>query len=116
MSFAQTLLCTCGSLAGNAVVYGNTIDTYTCVEALLYLGVSGSRIHLVQLPANSPVSCFNNPAVEEAVAEAVTEKGITIHRNSQLAQINDGQYPQPITLLSFTTDSDPLRLKCAVSY
>nr|XP_023697533.1 cilia- and flagella-associated protein 61 isoform X2 [Paramormyrops kingsleyae] len=98
----------------NAVVYGNTIDTYTCVEALLRLGVSGSRIHLVQLPANSPVSCFNDPAVEEAVAEVVTEKGITIHRNGQLAQINDGQDPQPITLLSFTTDSDPLRLKCAV--
>uniref|UniRef100_A0A3B3TBS5 Cilia and flagella associated protein 61 n=1 Tax=Paramormyrops kingsleyae TaxID=1676925 RepID=A0A3B3TBS5_9TELE len=99
---------------GMGMVYGNTIDTYTCVEALLRLGVSGSRIHLVQLPANSPVSCFNDPAVEEAVAEVVTEKGITIHRNGQLAQINDGQDPQPITLLSFTTDSDPLRLKCAV--
>uniref|UniRef100_A0A6Q2ZHM8 Cilia- and flagella-associated protein 61 N-terminal domain-containing protein n=1 Tax=Esox lucius TaxID=8010 RepID=A0A6Q2ZHM8_ESOLU len=104
---------------GNAVVYGNTIDAYTCAEALLRMGVQGSRIHLVHLPAAgasscSPGSCFSNPMVKKAVEKALEKTGVHVHLGCTLAQMNDGQHPEPITSLSFTSDGQPLRLECSV--
>uniref|UniRef100_A0A8C9VPS8 Cilia and flagella associated protein 61 n=1 Tax=Scleropages formosus TaxID=113540 RepID=A0A8C9VPS8_SCLFO len=99
---------------GNVVIYGNSIDAYTCVEALLCMGVSGSRIHLVHLPTDSPGSCFNNPTVERAVTEALNKRGVTVYENCLLAQVNDGQDPEPITAVSFTTNKEALRMECSV--
>ncbi|CDQ71582.1 unnamed protein product [Oncorhynchus mykiss] len=110
--------CFCGT-TGNAIVYGNTIDVYTCVETLLCLDVQGYRIHLVHLPTTegsscSPRSCFSNPTVEKAMKKALEKSGVHVHHNCLLAQMNDGQNPEPITSLSFTSDSQPLRLECSV--
>lgn len=111
--------CFCGT-TGNAIVYGNTIDVYTCVETLLCLDVQGYRIHLVHLPTTegsscSPSSCFSNPTVEKAMKKALEKSGVHVHHNCLLDQMNDGQNPEPITSLSFTSDSQPLRLECSVS-
>ncbi|KAK2864232.1 hypothetical protein Q7C36_003386 [Tachysurus vachellii] len=101
---------------GNAVVYGDTIDVYTCLETLLKLGVTGSRIHVVhQNPAGSP-SCFQNLTVYQAVRTALEDQDVWIHHNCLLAQINDGQHTEPLTSVSFTTDGPPLRLECAVFF
>ncbi|XP_030626735.1 cilia- and flagella-associated protein 61 [Chanos chanos] len=99
---------------GNAVVYGNTIDAYTCVEAFLCLGIRGSRIHLVHLPVDTPGSCFSNPSVEKAVKRALEKKEVHIHHNCLLAQLNDGQQAETITSVTFTTDPELLRLECSV--
>ncbi|XP_029589889.1 cilia- and flagella-associated protein 61 isoform X4 [Salmo trutta] len=115
----QWLLNNFVELKGNAIVYGNTIDVYTCVETLLCLDVQGYRIHLVHLPTTegsscSASSCFSNPTVEKAMKKALEKSGVHVHHNCLLAQMNDGQNPEPITSLSFTSDSQPLRLECSV--
>ncbi|XP_072543047.1 cilia- and flagella-associated protein 61 isoform X2 [Salminus brasiliensis] len=101
---------------GNAVVYGDSIDMYTCVEKLLCLGVRGSRIHVVYTSADEPHSSFNNSAVDQAVSSALQKKEVHVHHNCLLAQLNDGQHPEPLTAVSFTTDGPPLRLECAVFF
>lgn len=110
------MFCSASYPLGDTVVYGNSIDVYSCVEALMGMGVCGSRIHLVHPPTDSPGSCFDDPTVAEAVMRALGKSGIHIHHNCLLAQWNDGQHPDPITSVSFTTDGPPLRLKCAVSF
>lgn len=98
-------------------MYGNSIDVYSCVEALLAIGVCGSRIHLVHPPTENPESCFEDPTVGKAVMKALDKSGVHIHHSYLLAQWNDGQHQDPITSVSFTSglvDGPPLRLNCAV--
>uniref|UniRef100_A0AAR2J4M6 Cilia- and flagella-associated protein 61 N-terminal domain-containing protein n=1 Tax=Pygocentrus nattereri TaxID=42514 RepID=A0AAR2J4M6_PYGNA len=101
---------------GNAVVYGDSTDVYSCVEMLLCLGVRGSRIHVVHTLADKPTSCFQNPAVDQAVRNALQNKEVNVHHNCLLAQLNDGQHPEPLKAVSFTIDGPPLRLECAVFF
>ncbi|XP_051955080.1 cilia- and flagella-associated protein 61 [Xyrauchen texanus] len=103
-------------LTGDAVVYGNTIDVYTCVETLIRLGISGGRIHVVHLPDDDQSSCFHDISVENTVKQALKKEEVHIHHNCLLAQLNDGQHPDPITSVSFTTDGPPLQLECGVFF
>lgn len=109
------MFCWAASSTGNAVIYGNSMDVYSCVEALLCLGVRGYRIHVVHTPADDPQSCFQNPEVDQAVRNALQTKEVHVHHDCLLAQLNDGQHPEPLAAVSFTTDGEPLRLECAVS-
>lgn len=97
------------------MVYGDTIDVYTCVETLLQLGISGSRIHLVHQTAPGSLSCFQSLTVDHAVSTALEKHDVHVYHNGLLAQMNDGQHPEPLTSVSFTTDGPPLRLECTVS-
>ncbi|KAJ6661329.1 hypothetical protein lerEdw1_014957 [Lerista edwardsae] len=100
------------SSTGNVIVYGNTIDIYTTIEALLSFGVAGSNIHLVHPPLNSNITSLNNNAIEHAVQKALSRAGVTEYRDSLLAQWNDGNYPDPIEYASFTTNTKPFKLQC----
>ncbi|XP_073484254.1 cilia- and flagella-associated protein 61 isoform X2 [Aquarana catesbeiana] len=101
---------------GNVIVYGNTLDAYTTVGTLLSIGISGIRIHLVQPPLTSNITCFNNYTIEETVQKALMAAGVTTYYNCKLAQWNDGADPDPIHCASFTTDTKPLRLQCSVVF
>ncbi|XP_017312261.1 cilia- and flagella-associated protein 61 isoform X2 [Ictalurus punctatus] len=101
---------------GNAVVYGDTIDVYTCVETLLQMGVTGFRIHVVHQTAAGSLSCFQSLTVDQAVRTALEKQDVHVHHNCLLAQMNDGQHPEPLTSVSFTTDGLPFRLECAVFF
>ncbi|XP_073930343.1 cilia- and flagella-associated protein 61 isoform X2 [Castor canadensis] len=101
---------------GNVIVYGNTIDTYTTVEALLNIGVKGTCIYLVHPPSDSTITCLNNHSVESAVEDALREAGVTIYRDALLAQWNQGLYPDPIHDASFTTPTKPFRLHCSMFF
>ncbi|XP_050948130.1 cilia- and flagella-associated protein 61 [Labeo rohita] len=103
-------------LTGDAVLYGNTINVFTCVETLMRLGVSGRRIHVVHPPEDNITSCFHNESVEHAVKQALEKEEVHVHHDCLLTQINDGQHADPVTSVSFTADAQTLRLECAVFF
>lgn len=101
--------------AGDAVVYGNTIDVFTCVEMLMRLGVSGRRIHVVHpRHEDNTSSCFHDGSVDHAVKQALEKEEVQVHHDCMLKQLNDGQHTDPVTSVSFTTDGPTLQLDCAV--
>ncbi|XP_043913017.1 cilia- and flagella-associated protein 61 [Protopterus annectens] len=104
------------NLQGNAIIYGNTTDVYTTAQTLLSLGISGSRIHVIEPPLNSIVTCFNNFIIESGVQDALAKAGVTLYHNSILAQWNNGGDTNSITCASFTTDTKPFKLQCLVFF
>ncbi|NWT88451.1 CFA61 protein, partial [Lanius ludovicianus] len=103
------------SSKGNVIVYGNTIDIYTAVEALLSLGIDGSRIHLVQAPLSSAGPCLGDAALERTVGEALAGAGVAVHPASVLAQWGQGDHGL-IAWAAFTTATTPLRLQCSAFF
>ncbi|XP_040467757.1 cilia- and flagella-associated protein 61 isoform X2 [Falco naumanni] len=101
---------------GNIIVYGNTVDIYTTVETLLSLGINGSRIHLIQPPLCSNVTCLNNNEIESAVQEALSKAGVSVYYDSILAQWNEGDDPDLITCAAFTTNTKPFKLQCSAFF
>ncbi|KAM9778429.1 cilia- and flagella-associated protein 61 isoform 1-T3 [Syngnathus typhle] len=67
-----------------------------------------------ELPSEPNGSYFSDPGVENAVMEAMKKAQVQIHRNCLLMQMNDGDHPDPLTSVSFSTDSEPLHLACGV--
>ncbi|XP_064001773.1 cilia- and flagella-associated protein 61 isoform X2 [Pogoniulus pusillus] len=104
------------SSEGNIIVYGNTIDIYTTVETLLSLGINGSRIHLVQPPLGSSLTCLNNREIESAVQEALSEAGVAVYGDSILAEWSSGEDPGLITQAAFTTPAKPFQLQCSAFF
>ncbi|NWT29554.1 CFA61 protein, partial [Cardinalis cardinalis] len=100
---------------GNIIVYGNTIDTYTTIEALLSLGIDGSRIPLVRAPPGSASPCLPEAAVEGAVGEALAGAGVAVHPDGVLAQWGHGDNGL-ITWAAFTTASSLLHLQCSAFF
>ncbi|NWU24699.1 CFA61 protein, partial [Dyaphorophyia castanea] len=103
------------SSRGNVIVYGNTIDIYTTVEALLSLGIDGSRIHLVRAPLSSAGPCLGEAALERSVGEALARAGVAVHPDSVLAQWGRGEHGL-IAWAAFSTATEPLRLQCSAFF
>ncbi|KAK5879647.1 hypothetical protein CesoFtcFv8_022744 [Champsocephalus esox] len=101
-------------LEDNAIVYGNSINVFTSVETLLSLGILGNRIHVVFTPPEPGVSCFSDPEVEKAVATALKKAEVQVHHHCLLALVNNGENPDPLTSVTFTTDAETLNLQCGV--
>ncbi|CAJ1077697.1 cilia- and flagella-associated protein 61 isoform X3 [Xyrichtys novacula] len=101
-------------LEDNVIIYGSSVDVFTTVESFLGLGVQGRFIHLVLLPLNPRVPIFSDPVVKEAVYATLQKAEVQVHHNCLLAQMNNGEHPDPLTRVSFTTDAEPLHLQCGV--
>uniref|UniRef100_A0A8C6ZJ35 Cilia and flagella associated protein 61 n=1 Tax=Nothoprocta perdicaria TaxID=30464 RepID=A0A8C6ZJ35_NOTPE len=101
---------------GNVIVYGGTIDVYTTVATLLALGIGGSRIHVVQPPSGSQLTCLNEGAVEGAVAAALAEAGVAVHTGALLAAWDAGDGPGRVTWATFTTNTKLLQLPCSAFF
>ncbi|XP_068454809.1 cilia- and flagella-associated protein 61 [Clinocottus analis] len=100
-----------------AVVYGSGLDVFTAAEALLGLGVRGDRVHLVLTPPEpGGASGLGDPVVEKAVAVALAEAEVRVHRGRLLALMNDGGHPEPLASVTFSSDAEEplLRLPCGV--
>ena len=66
------------------------------------------------------MSCFNNPEVETAVQEALTDAGVEVYSGYILAEwaLMHGDADDKcgeVTSVSFTSDGTPLTLDCVVS-
>nr|XP_040016922.1 cilia- and flagella-associated protein 61 isoform X2 [Gasterosteus aculeatus aculeatus] len=101
-------------LEDNAVVYGDGIDVFTATETLLRLGVRGSRIHLVLPPPGGGDPRLGDPVVEGAVATALKEAEVQVHRHCLLTRMDVGGDDGPLTSVSFASEEEPLRLQCGV--
>lgn len=102
----------------NAIVYGYSLDSLTCIRSMIELGVDGSRIHLVIPPRDgtSP-NCFNNPEVENSVFFHLSSQGVTVHRDFILALWNDTvDEVEEIQKVSFTSNRKPLELEAGVFF
>ncbi|KAK3611320.1 hypothetical protein CHS0354_029969 [Potamilus streckersoni] len=99
-----------------AIVYGSTLDAYTCVQTLVSMGLAADKISMVQPPPAYEVSCFNNPVVEEAMLDALKELGVDIYEGYYLAQWNDGKESTEVKSATFTSQRSPLRLDCGVFF
>ncbi|TRY84482.1 hypothetical protein DNTS_035831 [Danionella cerebrum] len=103
--------------SGDVVVYGNSIDVFTCVETLVRLKVRGHRIHLLHPPKDDDdSSCFQDTAVECAIRLALDEQEVHTYYNFMLVELNDGQQTDTVTSASFCSDGETLRLECAAFF
>ncbi|XP_053397247.1 cilia- and flagella-associated protein 61-like [Mercenaria mercenaria] len=98
------------------IVYGQTLDAYTCVQTLLSMGLSGDKIFLVQPPPQYETTCVNDQVIEEAMLKAMQECGVHLHVGYILAQWNDGEDCSEIKSASFTSNDEPLTLDCAAFF
>lgn len=100
-----------------AIVYGSTLDAYTCVQTLLSMGLAGDKVIMVQPPPNDKVSCFNDPVVEETMLKTLQECGVQMHVGYILAQWNNfGMEGIEIKTVSFTSDDQPLTVECSAFF
>ncbi|XP_023778805.1 cilia- and flagella-associated protein 61 isoform X3 [Cyanistes caeruleus] len=107
------------SSRGNVIVYGNTIDIYTTVEALLSLGIDGSCIHLVRAPLGSAGPCLGDAALERVVGEALAQAGVAVYPDSVLAEWGQDEHGH-IAWAAFkpleSAAAEPLRLPCSAFF
>uniref|UniRef100_A0A3B3ZT15 Uncharacterized protein n=1 Tax=Periophthalmus magnuspinnatus TaxID=409849 RepID=A0A3B3ZT15_9GOBI len=68
------------------VVYGDNIDAFTTVHALLSLGLTGPQIHLVLAPSESG-SWLLDPAVDQAVDLNLEKVQVQVYKNYVLQNI-----------------------------
>lgn len=98
------------------IVYGQTLDAYTCVQTLLSMGLPGDKIYMVQPPPQYETTCFNNTVVEEAMLKGMQECGVHMHVGYVLAQWNDGEDWSEIKAASFTSSDEPLTIECGAFF
>ncbi|CAH0726924.1 unnamed protein product, partial [Brenthis ino] len=75
----------CLSSENKVVVYGDFIEAYSCIAALLELGISAENIAFVEPfpPDDSTamrVNCFNNETVDERVQASIEKLGIKTYK------------------------------------
>ncbi|KAH9523040.1 Cilia- and flagella-associated protein 61 [Bulinus truncatus] len=96
------------------VIYGNTIDSYTCLQSLLTSGLQGNCLTLIEPPVVDGVTCFNNPAVENEIKQSLQAAGVTIHTDCYLAHWSgqEADKGQEITSVAFTNPNGFIELQC----
>ncbi|KAJ2951762.1 hypothetical protein O0L34_g13929 [Tuta absoluta] len=74
-------------------VYGDCLESYCCMAALLELGVPGNHIAFIEnFPPEDPtalrVNCFNDETVDERVQDRLAELGIKCYRNCRITKLD----------------------------
>ncbi|XP_019751817.1 cilia- and flagella-associated protein 61 isoform X2 [Hippocampus comes] len=67
-----------------------------------------------ELPPEPRGLYFSDAGVESAVMAAMTKAQVHIHHDCLLMQMNNGEHPDPLTSVSFSTGSEALHLPCGV--
>jgi hypothetical protein len=104
-------------LTGCVVVYGTPLAAYSCIHALIAANVAGTQISLVQPPSDS-LTGFNNPVVDEKIANSLEELGISFYQNFSLKEWNDGCVSEGDELYSatFVQGEEEISLDCSIFF
>lgn len=108
---------------GSVVVYGFTLDSLTCVQALIRLGIPPYNLFLVEPPLDEiGVTSLNNPKIEDEIKNSLKSIGVQIHSDCVLAGWDDGQEVEAeaedkpetreITSVTFTSPKGQISLDC----
>jgi hypothetical protein len=102
---------------GCVVVYGTPLAAYSCIHALIAANVAGTQISLVQPPSDS-LTGFNNPVVDEKIANSLEELGISFYQNFSLKEWNDGCVSEGDELYSatFVQGEEEISLDCSIFF
>ncbi|XP_077409752.1 cilia- and flagella-associated protein 61 [Vanacampus margaritifer] len=73
----------------------------------------------ISILSNEPTSdtsglYFSDAEVESAVMAAMKKAQVNVHHGCLLMQMNNGDHPDPLTSVTFSTASEPLHLSCGV--
>ncbi|KAG6440925.1 hypothetical protein O3G_MSEX001538 [Manduca sexta] len=110
----------CLSDENQVVVYGECVEAYSCIAALLELGLAAEMIAFVEpFPPEDPaalrVNCFNNETVDKRVQANIDKLGIRVLRRCFLAgwRLQDNR----VEALHLMSPLHAIRLPCfAVFY
>ncbi|XP_066929118.1 cilia- and flagella-associated protein 61-like [Clytia hemisphaerica] len=95
------------------IVYGNTLEAYTCIHGLLAHGVKGQHIRHVHPPSANKSTTFNLQYVDELIKKELEKAGVVNYQGYTLARWNHGKSgEEDLNVATFTSDSKPLTLKC----
>jgi len=92
------------------IVYGSSLESYTCIQGLLRSNVNPALISHVH-PSTSKEPCFHDSNVEEVMNKQLIKLGVTSYHGYTLAQWH-GNEDGNMTSASFTSDAKPLTLEC----
>ncbi|KAJ0026568.1 hypothetical protein NQD34_017568, partial [Periophthalmus magnuspinnatus] len=91
------------------VVYGDNIDAFTTVHALLSLGLTGPQIHLVLAPSESG-SWLLDPAVDQAVDLNLEKVQVQVYKNYVLQNIRIQE--NQVTSATFNYNGEIIEICC----
>ncbi|KAF5396155.1 hypothetical protein PHET_10917, partial [Paragonimus heterotremus] len=97
------------------LVYGNNLDAYTCVAALLKAGVPGERILMVQPPRYEGAKpAFEDDKVVSLVQMQLNQKEILVLHDYNLSYWSSSQESdiEVIEEVAFTSAEQELKIKC----
>ncbi|CAL8069000.1 unnamed protein product [Calicophoron daubneyi] len=113
---STTSLFDTATASGNQVViYGYSLDAYTCITGLLNAGVPGKNIIMIQPPrAPEERPAFENPEVEEMTSEQLRSMEVKIGTDFTLFQWNETSAPDVgrIDEVTFTSKYPALKIPC----
>ncbi|CAF0926188.1 unnamed protein product [Rotaria sp. Silwood1] len=105
------------------LIYGATLESYCCVNALLANGISPNSIKLIFPPDHADANVFNDPTVLKSVHEQLKKLNIQIYENYLMDEWrHEGAIDsnQPIDHVIFRTKdkkhSKDLNLKCTTLF
>ncbi|CAG4996816.1 unnamed protein product [Parnassius apollo] len=103
------------SVSRKIIVYGDCIDAYSCIAALLELGIAANMIVFVEpFPPEDTaalrVNCFNNELVDERVQLSLDKRGIQVYRQCYFTEwVLSG--PR-VDILRFMTPTQVINISC----
>ncbi|CAF3435054.1 unnamed protein product [Rotaria socialis] len=105
------------------LIYGATVESYCCINALLANGIPSNSIQLILPSDQAQTNAFNDPTVLDTVRETLKKLNIQVYENYSMEEWHNRgaiDVNQPIDHVVFRTkdkkQSKNLNLKCTTLF
>ncbi|UJR28415.1 hypothetical protein I4U23_009655 [Adineta vaga] len=105
------------------LIYGATLESYSCINALLANGIPSTSIKLITPPEHQNMNAFNDPIVLKTVQEELRELNIEIHEDYMMDEWRSHDaidMNQPVERVVFRShdkkQGKDLNLKCTTLF